>query len=412
LPIAGFRRLPRALRRGSSVLRRLATPQSGCEKIKPRGRLVNPLRAAIAALIVIWGVARAIGGDAGKEVALAEPHRHDHSAHDHDHAHGEGDASAEQAGESVGGLRANLSQNWALAWLGAYCVAIIGASLVGGWLPQLIVLSHDRMQWAISFIGGLMLGIGVFHMLPHALVELGEDGPDRAANGMMAGLVVMFFLLRAFHFHHHGTLDSIDADGPAICQHDHDHDNDHGHQHSAHGTARTIKLSWVGVFLGMAFHSIGDGLALGASMEADVLHGSTKWIGLGTFWAVLLHKPVDSISVTTLMAASGWSRRSRMFVNVGFSLICPLGALLFVLGVQGFSDHQALIVGLALSVSAGVFICIALADLLPEMEFHTHNRIWLTLALLAGVAIAWGIRFLEPPHAHSHSRGGVHSHDH
>ena len=162
----------------------------------------------------------------------------------------------------------------------------------------------------------------------------------------------------------------------------------------------------------MAFHSIGDGLALGAGMEADVLHGATAWMGLGTFLAVALHKPVDSISITTLMAASGWSAKSRMIVNAGFSLICPLGALLFVLGVQEFSGSQATIVGLALAVSAGVFICIALGDLLPEMEFHAHNRARLTLALLAGVAIAWGIRFLEPPHAHSHGAGHAEHHSH
>ena len=139
-----------------------------------------------------------------------------------------------------------------------------------------------------------------------------------------------------------------------------------------------------------------------------MLHGVTSWLGLGTFLAVALHKPVDSISITTLMAASGWSSRSRTIVNAAFSLICPAGALLFVLGVQKFSGHQSTIVGLALAISAGVFLCIALGDLLPEMEFHTHNRTRLTLALLAGVAIAWGIRFLEDPHAHSH--GGGHDH--
>jgi zinc and cadmium transporter len=160
----------------------------------------------------------------------------------------------------------------------------------------------------------------------------------------------------------------------------------------------------------MAFHSIGDGLALGASIEADALHGATGLLGLGTFLAVTLHKPVDSISITTLMAASGWSTVSRTIVNVAFSLICPAGALLFVLGVHELSAHQSTIVGLALAVSAGVFICIALGDLLPEMEFHSHNRVWLTLALLAGVAAAWGIRFLEAPHAHSHAAPHAHRH--
>ena len=57
------------------------------------------------------------------------------------------------------------------------------------------------------------------------------------------------------------------------------------------------------------------------------------------------------------------------------------------------------IVGCALAFSAGVFICISLSDLLPELEFHAHDRFKLSLALLLGVAAAWGIGYLEPEEA-------------
>ena len=64
-----------------------------------------------------------------------------------------------------------------------YCVLIVLGSLIGGHLPSLITLDHNRMQTIISFVGGLMLGIGVFHMLPHALHEVGD--PDFVALWMM-----------------------------------------------------------------------------------------------------------------------------------------------------------------------------------------------------------------------------------
>ena len=105
--------------------------------------------------------------------------------------------------------------------LSLYCVLIIAASLVGGWLPQRFDLSHNRMQIVISLIGGLMLGIGIFHMLPHALVELGDDGADLAAYGMMAGLLGMFLLLRLFHFHHHGPTEVACSHGQANGGHEH-----------------------------------------------------------------------------------------------------------------------------------------------------------------------------------------------
>ena len=374
---------------------------------------MNFLRAAAAVVFLLSGTASAradlLADDTAPKFLVAQTAEHER-AHDdspgdtHKFSH-DGHTIGAAANQQNGGTG---GKQPVIGWLAGYCVVIILMSLLGGWLPQRLVLSHNVMQTAISLIGGLMLGIGLFHMLPHALIELGDNGPDLAAYGMMAGLIVMFLLLRAFHFHHHGTLDSLSNEDGSSCGHDHDHDHSHVHSHGGHhhGTAGTgpgKKLSWVGVFLGMAFHSLSDGLALGASIEADMLHGVTRWLGFGTFLAVAFHKPVDSISITMLMGAEGWSNRARTFVNIAFSMICPVGALLFVLGVQKFSESQSQIVGLALAASAGVFLCIALGDLLPEMEFHSHNRTRLTVALLLGVLIAWGIRFLEPPHSHSHA---------
>jgi zinc and cadmium transporter len=326
-------------------------------------------------------------------------HGHDHGREAHD---GSPAADSLPTPASTAGLWTASARRWPLILLGLYCLAIIGASLLGGWLPQLMNLTHTQMQVLISFISGLMLGIGVFHMLPHALVELGDDGPDLAAYGMMAGLIIMFLLLRVFHFHHHGPAEvhckHEDFEGSGSHRHT---DGDHHHGDGALST-EGHSLNWMGVFLGMTLHTLIDGLAVGASVAGDALHSPTGLLGFGTFMAVVLHKPLDSVSITSVMAAGGWSRGSRTLVNASFSLICPLGAVLFVLGVGEFSGRQSLIVGCALALSAGVFLCIALSDLLPEMEFHSHSRLPLTIALVAGVALAWSIRFLEPEHAHSH----------
>jgi len=289
---------------------------------------------------------------------------------------------------------------------------IIGASLLGGWLPQRFELSHTRMQMIISLIAGLMLAIGIFHMLPHAVVELGDDGPDKAAGGMMAGLVGMFLILRMFGFHSHSTESLLQSDSTAMA-HGHSgrrspvHPHDAAHSHSTPSAAGAHSLSWVGVCLGMGLHSLMDGLALGASVESDAMRGVASLFGLGTFLAVFLHKPVDSVSITSLMAIAGWSSRSQSFANLAFALICPLGAGLFVLGLHEFSGYQSTIVGFALAASAGVFLCIALSDLLPEMEFHSHNRVQLTAALLAGIVLGWAIHLLDPAHEHSHEHSAA-----
>ena len=78
------------------------------------------------------------------------------------------------------------------------------------------------------------------------------------------------------------------------------------------------------------------------------------------------------------------------------------GALLFFAGVSfGGEGLATSMVTWVLAFSAGVFLCVALSDRLPEMEFHTHSRIPLSLALIAGVLSAYAIGLLEDSAAHA-----------
>ena len=300
-----------------------------------------------------------------------------------------------------------------LAILIGYCAAIMAASVGGGWLPSIVRLTHTRMQTIISFVGGLMLGIALFHLLPHSVH--GTNSINDSAWWMMAGILTMFLLIRCFHFHHHGPLEISTAQedpcaghDPHDHDHDHDHDTPHAHQHASHGNASLLpiagqpychhahQLSWMGIAVGLSLHTMIDGIALAASVEAAAKFPSrTMFYGLGTFLAIILHKPLDAVSITSLMAGSGWKSRSRFLVNLIFSVMCPIGAALFMLGIRQFSGMQDTVVCSALAFSAGVFLCIALSDLLPEMEFHAHNRFRLTVALTAGVLLAYGIAMLE-----------------
>jgi zinc and cadmium transporter len=57
--------------------------------------------------------------------------------------------------------------------------------------------------------------------------------------------------------------------------------------------------------------------------------------------------------------------------------------------------QHALLVSGALAFSAGTFLCISLSDLLPELQLHRHDRVKLSIALLLGLAVAWGSHRLE-----------------
>jgi zinc and cadmium transporter len=293
----------------------------------------------------------------------------------------------------------------ALVQVLGYSGLIVLASLAGGWVPLVARLTHTRTQLLMSFVAGMMLGVGVFHMLPHAAHEIGSV--DRTAWWLMLGLLAMFFLQRLFHFHQHGPRE---LEQP--CDHDHDHDGAAEHLHTSAGVHR---LNWLGVAVGLTLHTLMDGVALAASVqvEASARHEEAAGLfGLGTFLAVLLHKPLDAMAITTLMVASGWSVQGRHLVNALFALIVPLGVGLFYLGVQQVQIGQQVIIGCALAFSAGNFLCISLSDLLPELQFHAHDRLKLSLALLLGIAASYGIGYFETSGHDAHGPGHSHVHSH
>ncbi len=300
-------------------------------------------------------------------------------------------------------------QTQTVVLLTIYSAAIVLSSLFGGWIPRFIRLTHTRIQFLISLVGGLMVGVAVFHLLPHALLELGGERVDEVSWAMMLGMLIMFFMLRFFHFHQHESVDLLSEDDEP-CEHDHDHsahehdhDCDHTHDHHHHHD-HPVSLTWAGVLFGLGLHTLLDGVALASAVQAEASHsnGTTVLWGLGVFLAILLHKPLDAMSITSLMRVQGASSFKIIGANLAFATMVPVGAFLVVFcGSQGGYLGSS-IAGWGLAFSAGVFLCIALSDLLPEMEFHSHHRIRLTFALLLGVTVAWGIGFFEPKHFHDH----------
>lgn len=293
------------------------------------------------------------------------------------------------------------SSGWLLFF---YCAFVLSASLAGGWLPFMVRLTHTRLQLAISFVAGLMLGIALLHFLPHAAEQL--HSLDRTVTWVLGGFLAMFFLQRFFHFHHH---DLPEGDPEDCGHHGHaEHHHEHGHvHHEMTLAAKSAKqLSWVGIVVGLTLHSLLDGLALAAAVEAGT-QGAVGLAGFGVALAVILHKPFDALAVSTLMTASGRSRFSRHLLNSLFALATPLGVALFYFGASQFAESNAIFVGCALAFCAGTFLCIACSDLLPELQFHSHDPLKLSVALMLGLGVAVLIGQADPEHGHDHEHEPV-----
>ena len=301
------------------------------------------------------------------------------------------------------------------ALLVIYCVAIPLGSLAGGLIPLVVRLTHTRLQLAMSFVSGAMLGVGLLHLLPHAYFEFEAIYPP--VWWLTAGFLFMFFVERVFHFHQHDAPVEMGAAATHSHAHEHEHhaheDHSHAHHSHAHETGER-RLSWGAALVGISLHSTLDGIALAAAVAAEsheAEHGT--WAGLAVFLVVFLHKPFDSMTLGTLMAVAGRSAGLRHLVNALYALAIPVGVVLFYLGADALGADQHELVGAALAFAAGTFLCISTSDLLPELQFHSHDRFKLSAALLLGLALAASIVLLEERH-HQHGApahaGHVHGH--
>jgi len=283
----------------------------------------------------------------------------------------------------------------------------------------MIRLSHRRMQIAVSMVAGVMLGVGLLHMLPHALIEA-PDAVYTVLVWVLAGFLAMFFIERFFCYHHHEVPSDEDL------RHDQSHEACHvekdvgegGIGAGCHGS--THQMTWSGAAVGLTLHSVLAGVALAASVSFAARDGSheSTLAGFGAFLVIFLHKPFDSLTICTLMSIGGWSTLARHAVNGLFALMVPLGVGLFLLGI-GHTHADNNVLAYALAFSAGTFLCVSMSDLLPELQFHSHDRTALSAALIVGLSIAWAAGLLEScGHQHgshqgeSHQQSCPHSHDH
>ena len=148
-----------------------------------------------------------------------------------------------------------------------YSVLIIIASVLGGMLTQKIRVTHLGMQLIMSLVGGLILGVAILHMLPHA-VSAAPQHLNAIVFSMLLGVLGMLLLMRLFHAHQHTSDDHGLEPGEDCSQAEHHHS--HGDDHPPQGSLR-----WLGLSLGMTAHSLLDGLAIASYVAADQ-HGQRR----------------------------------------------------------------------------------------------------------------------------------------
>ena len=105
--------------------------------------------------------------------------------------------------------------------------------------------------------------------------------------------------------------------------------------------------------------------------------------------------------VPGMMAVGGIPSRTTVFTTIQASTYGN-GTQEASAGIQ--SALNACPAGQVVQLSAGTFLCISLSDLLPELQFHHHDRGKLSAALVLGLLVAVAVAQMEAavhgPHPH------------
>jgi zinc and cadmium transporter len=286
-----------------------------------------------------------------------------------------------------------------LGWIALYSGAVMAVSLFGGSVPLLGRVTHSRLQLYLSLSAGVMLGASFFHVMPEAWKNCGNS-ESLFGWSMTLGVVGLFCLERFVAPHSHETSSKLQQDHAHEpgCEHDHEH-------HAAPAVS-----GWMAV-LGLTIHTFMNGVGLAGAIQADFgdwTTGVTALPGLALFLAIILHKPADALAISTVLSRKGVSRGKLALVQLGFASMIPIGALAFYwTSGQLEKGLENKVIGAALAFSAGTFLFIALSDLLPEVQFHRHDRGLLFGALVAGVVFMGLIGHLEDMGG-GHDHGGEH----
>ncbi len=240
----------------------------------------------------------------------------------------------------------------------ASVVAVSLVSLVG---VVTIAMDEARVRRLatlfISFAVGALLGDAFIHLIPGAF-EAGTSGkaPMTASLLILAGMLVFFIVEKLLH-HRHGVL----------------HDYFHGQR--AGGRA---ELAVINVF-GDAVHNFIDGAVIGASYLVS------PTLGVSTTMAVLLHEIPQEFGDFGILIHSGLSVRRALLVNLGSASVAILGtALSLSLGAVAKETVTIVLVPL----TAGGFVYLAAADLIPELQHDRSLRALVVQTLLISLGIA------------------------
>ncbi|MCI0452677.1 MAG: ZIP family metal transporter [Candidatus Latescibacteria bacterium] len=224
------------------------------------------------------------------------------------------------------------------------------ATLAGGMAATLPGrLSHRRLSHIIAFGAGYILAAALVSLLPESL-ELVASAP----LWVLAGYALAHLFEHTFTTHFHFGEET----------------------HAEHIVTARVSTT---ALVGLSLHAFFDGVAISSGFLV------TPALGVLIALAVVLHKVPEGVTISSLMLASGRTRKSAREAALLLAAATLLGAACMSLLGEGLK-------GVGLALSCGIALYVAATDLMPEINQHPEGRYSISAA--AGVLLYFGVHAL------------------
>ncbi|MEK7131385.1 MAG: ZIP family metal transporter [Patescibacteria group bacterium] len=217
-------------------------------------------------------------------------------------------------------------------------------------LINFFIKSRSKIMILVSFAAGSMIAVSFFDLLPEAITEHGNT--MLMMEYLVLGFVIFLLIEKAFFYYH--------------C---HEENCD---RHSS------VKL----VIMGDSVHNFLDGVAIAASFLVSPA------LGITTTLAIIIHEVPQEVGDMGVLVHAGFSKSKALIFNLLSGVFAVLGGAIGFYYLNRFESFIPYI----LALTAGGFIYIAAADLLPEVHAESDTRTKISvhsLAVILGILALW-----------------------
>ncbi|XP_034658449.1 zinc transporter foi [Drosophila subobscura] len=159
----------------------------------------------------------------------------------------------------------------------------------------------------------------------------------------------------------------------------HGHSHRHGHVHSPPETLSAV--AWM-IIMGDGLHNFTDGMAIGAAFAENIAGG------FSTSLAVFCHELPHELGDFAILMKAGMSVKSAVYYNLLTGVLSFIGMIFGIAFGQSQDVAQWMF-----AVAAGLFIYIALVDMMPEIS-ASHKSLAQFLLQILGMLSGVGIMLI------------------